>query len=407
MRVLILSQYYHPEPIPKPSELADELIRRGHEVSVLTGLPNYPTGKLAAGYRLVPWKRELLEGARVLRVFELPYHGGATLGRFANYGSFLVASSIGSLALGPVDAVYVWHPPLTVGLTASWIRGLRGIPYLYDVQDVWPDEAILAGAMRDGRVAQLLRRIERSVYGRASHIIVSTRGARENLLAKGIHPEKVTLVPNWIFGGPLQVPAPEQVSDARSSLAVDGRFTVTFAGNVGVVQALDTVLVAAQRLLSRNDIAFRIIGDGSDMRRLQTLAKRLSLTNLVFVGRRPATEMPRLLAASDALLVHLRRGPLEDLALPTKTLTYLAAARPLIVAAGGAAAELARDAEAGIVVPAEDPDALVAAVERLAATPLREREAMGERGRRYVAEHFSREHIVDAIERLLIGIAAE
>jgi len=406
MRILILSQYYDPEPIPKPAELAEELVRRGHVVSVLTGLPNYPTGRLFAGYSLGSHKRETIRGVPVLRVFEIPYHSGSFVGRFVNYGSFMLAASAAAPAIPRPDVVYAWHPPLTVGVAAWALRAFKGCPFVYDVQDVWPDEAIFAGAMREGLVAKALRVLETAVYRRASHIVVATRGARNNLLAKGVPEAKVSVVPNWIFGDGLLVPELADVENARALLASNGAFTVTFAGNTGVVQGLETLLEVARLLLPRPDIAFRVVGDGSDLPRLRNLAEKLELTNLRFLGRRPASQMPAILAASDALLVLLRSGPLTDLALPTKTLAYLASARPVLVAAGGAAEELVRECDAGVSVPAGDPQALAAAVRRLAGMSPEERELMGRRGREWVALRFTREQLVDRLETLLINAAS-
>jgi colanic acid biosynthesis glycosyl transferase WcaI len=405
VRILVLSQYYDPEPIPKPSELAEELAMRGHEVSVLTGLPNYPTGRLANGYRLQPHKRETIRGIPVLRVFEVPYHSGSSVGRFLNYGSFMVAAAAAAPVITRPDVVYVWHPPLTVGVAAWAIRLLRGSPFLYDVQDIWPDEALLAGMMRKGLMSRALGVLEKAVYRRASHVVVATPGARNNLLAKGVPEDKVSVVPNWIFGDGLALPAPADVESARGSLEANGAFTVTFAGNTGLLQGLDTMLQAARILAHRSDIVFRVVGDGSDLPRLKKLARNLELHNLRFLGRRPASEMPAILAASDALLVVLRSGPLTELALPTKTLAYLASARPVLVAAGGAAEQLVRECDAGRSVPPDDPQALAEAIQYLAAMTPEARELMGRRGRDWVSRRFTREQLVDRLETLLLRAA--
>ena len=401
----MLSQYYEPEPIPKPAELAEELLRRGHDVSVLTGLPNYPTGRLYSGYGLRAYKRERIRGVPVLRVFEVPYHSGSSLGRFLNYGSFMLAATAAAPAIKKPDVVYVWHPPLTVGVTAWALRVLKGCPFVYDVQDVWPDEAIFAGMMREGVVSKVLRVLETAVYKRASHIVVATEGARNNLVAKGVPDKKVTVVPNWIFGNGLDLPATADVERARSLLGADGAFTVTFAGNTGLLQGLETMLDAANLLLRRTDIVFRVVGDGSDLPRLRKLATKLRLTNLRFLGRLPASQMPAVLAASDALLVVLRAGPLADLALPTKTLAYLASGRPVLAAAGGSAEALVRECAAGLAIQPGDAAGLAAAIEKLVAMSSEERDAMGQRGRDWVARRFTREQLVDRLETLLLEAA--
>ena len=198
MRVLVLAQYYDPVPVPKPGEVARWLAARGHEVSVLTGLPNYPTGVLMSGYRLTGWQKETREGVSVRRVFELPYHGRSAFGRMLNYGSFMAAGSVAALFMRRPAVVYAWHPPLTVGVIAAVFASVRKAPFVYDVQDVWPDSALMSGMLREGAMTSVLRRLERFVYSRAAHLLVVTEGAKENLIAKGAPAEKISVVPHWV-----------------------------------------------------------------------------------------------------------------------------------------------------------------------------------------------------------------
>ncbi len=198
MRILVLSQYYKPEPIPKPVELAQALRSRGHDVTVITGFPNYPDGKLYKGYRLRPMKREVLDGVPVIRTYEYPYHGKQALGRILNYCSFMISALLGSFFAPKLDAIYVWHPPLTIGVTAWMIARLRGIPFVYDVQDIWPESAILSGMLQPGRLVNCMAWLESFVYRRANHIFVVTEGARNNLISKSIDPRKISAMPHWI-----------------------------------------------------------------------------------------------------------------------------------------------------------------------------------------------------------------
>jgi colanic acid biosynthesis glycosyl transferase WcaI len=407
VRVLILSQYYRPEPVLKPSELAEELVRRGHEVQVLTGIPNYPTGALAEGYRLRPIRRESLGGVPVTRVFEIPYHGGSAAGRIANYVSFMLAAIIAVPFVARPDVIYVWHPPLTLGVPASILGRIYGAPFVYDVQDIWPDEAIMSGILKEGRVAEVLRWLERFVYRRADHLIVITEAARTNLLAKGVPTEKISVLPHWIYKDLSLVTNEEHRGRGRQLLQVKDEFVVTFAGNIGYLQKLETLLSAAAELRDRPLITFRIIGDGAERPRLEALARRMNLSNVTFMGARPIAQMPDLLAASDALLVHLRAGPMTDLVLPAKTLAYLLAARPLIVAMTGAAAELVKECGAGLVIPPEDPAALARAVLELFALPAPDRAAMGTRGQRCAETRFSREALIGRHEELLERVASK
>jgi colanic acid biosynthesis glycosyl transferase WcaI len=407
MRVLILSQYYTPEPIPKPVELAAELRARGHEVSVITGLPNYPSGDLYPGYRLGLLQREVIDGVPVVRTFEFPYHGTRALGRILNYVSFMCSAPLGCLRTSSFDVVYVWHPPLTVGVAAWLIGRWRGVPFVYDVQDIWPESALLAGMMREGVLVRALRRMERFVYRRAHHLLVVTEGARRNLLAKGVPPDRVSVMPHWVDDD-LFAPVGADVAEReRTAHGWDGRFVVVFAGNLGLVQGLDTVIAAAEQLPRHSPVTICLIGDGADRPRLETMVAERRLERRVqFIDRQPSHRMPPLFAAADALLVHLRHSDLSNLIIPTKTLAYLAAGKPIVMAMQGAAAEIVESSGAGIVVTPENAEALAAAIERLRSLPAEARAIMGERGRKYLAAQFAKREVIPKYEALLQHAAA-
>jgi colanic acid biosynthesis glycosyl transferase WcaI len=402
MRVLIVAQYYAPEPVPKPSEIAEELTRRGHSVTVLTGLPNYPSGVLASGYKLTPRFDEVIAGVPVTRVFEYPYHGRSAIRRTANYLSFTLAAAAAAYAVPRPDIMYVFLPPPTLGVSAWVIGALRHAPFVCDVQDIWPDEAIMSGILREGVFASALRAVERFVYAKASHVLVATDGARTNLLKKGVPEVKVSVLSHWypMNDDPAAHP-PEFIALGRRELRASEQFVVTFAGNLGILQGLSTVLDAAERLRSRRDIAFRFVGDGLDRPRLEGIVAERKLDNVLFLDRRPPAEVAPLLAASDCLLVHAVPGPLQEIAVPTKTLAYLAAGRPVIAAMDGPTAAIIREADAGVTSPPGDPVALAGAIERLTALPAAELAAMGARGRRFVAERFDKRSVIDRLEAIL------
>jgi colanic acid biosynthesis glycosyl transferase WcaI len=400
VRVLVLAQWYSPDPLPKPHEIAEDLAQRGHHVTVITGLPNYPSGSLAPGYRLVPWMRETIRGIPVIRVFELPYRGRSVTRRGLDHLSFSAAAAIAGLAVPRPDIVYTFLPPPTLGMSAALIRA-RGAPFVADVQDIWPDEAIMAGLLREGLAASAVRWVERYVYARASHLLVPTTGARNNLMGKGVPAGKITVMPHWYPGEAVVDPAKVDLRAARSDLAAGDRFTVTFAGNLGILQGLSTVLEAAEILRARDDIAFRFIGDGADRRRLEEVADRRGLANVRFLSRRTQAEVAPLLAASDCLLVHAAPGPLNHLILPTKALAYLAAGRPVIAAMEGATAELVEEAGAGTTTAPGDAKGLADAIVLMAGLPEAARAEMGSRGRRFALEHFDKRRIMDRIEEVL------
>jgi len=402
MRVLILSQYYAPEPIPKPVELARELSRRGHEITVLTGFPNYPTGRLYPGYRLAPMRREILDGIPIIRTFEFPYHGRHAAGRILNYGTFMLSAVLGACAAPRCDVVYVWHPPLSIGVAAWIVSCLGRIPFVYDVQDIWPESVVLSGVLHDGHFARALSRLERFVYARARRILVVTDGARDNLIAKGVPPEKVRVMSHWVDETLFAATDSGIRERIRSEYGWGDRFVVLFAGNLGLVQGLDTVLEAAQGLGPNSSTLIVLMGDGTERERLQTRAQGLGVTSRVqFVPRQPAARMPDFMAASDVLLVHLQGSPLCEYVIPTKTFSYLAAGRPILLAMDGPAARLVRDAGAGLIVPPESPQLMTAAIREFEAMTNQARETMGELGRTYLARHFAKQKVIPEYEALL------
>ena len=401
-RVLILTIYHDPEPIPKTGELARELRRRGHEVTVVTAFPHYPSGDLYPGYRLAPWRWETRQGIRILRTFIFPYHGRRGSLRILNYLSWMVSSIQAAWLTPPCDVIYVWHPPLTVGVSAWIIAKLKGVRFVYDVQDLWPESALASGLLRPGRLVDALYRLADWVYARAPRILVVSEAAAAHLRRRGVDAAKITVAPHWVDTAAFDRPP---LRDVRAERGWSSRFVVMFAGNLGMVQGLETVIEAAALLRDRPDVLFVLVGDGSDRARLEAMVATRQLPNVHFAGRHPADEMPDFFRAADALMVHLRPSEIADHAVPTKILSYMAAARPVIGATSGAAADLIRAADAGLVCAPGDPPALAAAVERMAELSIEQRFALGANGREYLHAHFDKQSVIDGYERTLTEVA--
>lgn len=404
MRILILTIYHDPEPIPKTGELARALRERGHDVTVVTAFPHYPDGHLYPGYRLRPWTWETRDGVPVLRTYIYPYHGTRALLRIVNYLSWMI-SGVSAAWLAPrCDVIYVWHPPLTVGVTAWILSLLKRAPFVYDVQDLWPESALTSGLLRPGRLVAMLHRLARWVYGRADRILVVSGATARYLEERGVDPAKIRIARHWVDEAIFDTG--RSTRNIRAELDLGHRFVAMFAGNLGLVQGLDTLLDAAA-LLRDEPMTFVFVGDGSDRARLEARARGLGLSNVRFAGRHPATAMPDFFRAADALLVHLRPSTIAAYAVPTKMLAYLAAGRPIVCAVPGAAAELAHAAGAGPVIPPGDPQALAHALRQLAAMSTAERDTLGARGRAYLREHFNRSRVIGEYEAILRETAAE
>ncbi|MBI5302892.1 MAG: glycosyltransferase family 4 protein [Chloroflexi bacterium] len=404
MRILVLSQWYPPEPDTRIHLLAKTLVARGHQVTAITGFPNYPSGHLYPGYS-IRWRQwEIRDGVQVLRVPLYPNHNQSSIKRIANYASFaLSASFLGAAWCGPADVMWVYHPPLTIGLPAWCISRLRRIPFVYEIQDLWPETLAATGMFRSRRGMALVDRFARGVYARASAITVISPGFKRNLIAKGVPADKIHVIPNWA-DEELYYPVPRDETLAHE-YGLLGKFNIIYGGNLGAAQSLDNVLNAATLLNDLPDTQFVLVGDGVEEERLQRAVRERDIRNVRLIGRQPAEKMAQFFAWADALLVHLRRDPLFEITIPGKTIAYLACGRPILGAIAGDAAEMIRNAQAGIICAPEDPAALARAVRQLHAMPHTQREAMGQSGRRAFLDHYTRTVLIGRYEELFTQIA--
>lgn len=400
MRILLLTQWFDPESCFKGLAFARELKRHGHDVAVLTGFPNYPGGKIYSGYKVRLWQRETMDGIAVLRVPLYPSHDRSSLGRILNYLSFAVAAAIGIFSLPRPDVVYVYSPPPTAALGAVLLRAIRRVPFVLDVQDMWPDTLGATGMVNEGTLIACIRWWLRRIYRRAARITVLSQGFKTLLTTRGIAADRITVIPNWSIEPPFAAAGPPQRDDPD-------RFDVVYAGNLGPGQAVEVVLDAARTLREHAPhVRFLIAGDGVDAARLRADVTAKRLDNILFLGRLPSADMPALFADASALLVHLRDELIFTVTIPSKTQAYLQAGKPILIGVRGDAAELVRNAGAGIAFEPGNGDALAAAVLELASLPKEKRIAMGEAGAAYYRRHLSLEvgaaAFLRVFERVLI-----
>ncbi len=387
IRVLLLTQWFDPEPTFKGLVFARELVRQGFEVEVLTGFPNYPGGKVYRGYSIKPLQREVMNGVQVTRVALYPNHGQSAIKRVFNYLSFAASALVyGLLVAKRADVVYAYHPPLTVGITASLIRLFRRIPVVYDIQDMWPDTLRATGMLNNPRALNVVEAVCQWVYKRVDHIVVLSPGFKRLLTQRGVPAAKVEVIYNWADEASLATP----LGVLPSSFPGPERFRIVFAGNMGKAQAMDAVLDAAALLQARaSKVCFVLLGGGVEVNRLKTRAAELQLNNVVFLPPVPMAEVGTLLHAADALLVHLRKDPLFQITIPSKTQAYMAVGKPLLMAVNGDAADLIRQSGGGVVAESENAESLAAAAEDLQRLGLAERQAMGHRAQAYYRDHLS------------------
>jgi colanic acid biosynthesis glycosyl transferase WcaI len=405
MKILLLTQWFDPEPCFKGLALARQLARRGDTVEILTGFPNYPDGEVYPGYRIRPWQADRIEGFRVWRVALYPSHDRSALRRSINYVSFALASAIlGPFLVRRPDVIYVYHPPGTIGFPALFLRWWFSVPIVYDVQDLWPDTIAATGMVSNRTVLSVLDRLCRFVYRHADQLVVLSPGFRRALIDRGVAENRIQVIYNWAPEDALTAPVRALSSYKKRT----DEFRVVFAGTMGFAQALDTVLeTAAQCAVRVPRVRFVFVGGGVDRSRLEIEARRRRLDNVEFISRQPPSAMRAIFDQADALLVHLKDDPLFAVTIPGKTQAYLAAGRPLIMAVRGDAARLVERANAGVLAEPEDPTSITAAVEKLASLSPEDRERMGAAGRAFYERELAIDVAVDQFRDLFLRLTRE
>jgi colanic acid biosynthesis glycosyl transferase WcaI len=387
VRILLLTQWFNPEPAIKGLIFAKELLKRGFDVEVATGFPNYPGGKLYPGYKIQWLKRDVVDGVQVTRLPLYPSHSQNALGRILNYVSFAFSALLyGFLMDRRPDVIYAYHPPLTVGIAASLIRLFKRVPLVYDIQDIWPDSLRATGMVNNYYLLDIVGGICKMVYRSVDHIVVLSPGLKKMLINRGIHEKKIDVIYNWCDQAAMNNPHGIEQNEFPGS----NRFTIVFAGNMGKAQALEAVLDAAEIVNTKaQDIFFVFIGSGVEVEHLKSLAHAKKLHNVRFLQAVPMTEIGAYLCKADALLVHLRKDPLFAATIPSKTQAYMAAGKPLLMAVDGDAAKLVKDADCGVVAESENPESIADAAMKLFSLSPSERNKMGDCGKKYYESHLS------------------
>ena len=394
MRIAFLTHYFHPEVGAAQTrilELAQELARRGHEVTILTGFPNYPDGKIPRQYAHRAFQVKRCGDLRVVRTLIYPAPNRGFARRLLNHLSFALSAVPASLALGRTEALIVETPPLLTAIAGVAVARLSRAPMLLNVADLWPDAAIQLGALRNQTAVRVARRIERFAYRHADLIAVPTPGLVRQLIGRGERPERVVLVPHGV----------DMARFASLSPSAPIRGRVVYAGTIGLGHAMGTLIEAARMLEERGcEMELLIAGDGAERHALEERVRDWGLRGVTFAGRIPRDELAELLATAELTVATQRDLPLLADALSTKVLEYMAAGKPVVAAVSGWTAEIVENADAGVVTAPERPAPLADAIAEVLANPERAR-ALGVNGRRYVSEHLTRLAAVEQMEQAL------
>ena len=402
MRILIVTQYFWPENF-RINDMAVAMKERGHEVTVFTGMPNYPEGKLFKGYHWFWPRKQNYNGVKVYRVPIIPRGKGRHWELVLNYLSFVFFAcllfpfySIGKR----FDAILTFQTtPITVALPAILLKKLKRAPLFLWVQDLWPESLAAVGAVKSPHLLAWVSKLVKFIYNHCDKILMQSRAFAGHIKTLGQLNEKLAYLPNWAenYYQPL---APEQVDEKIRSEFPSG-FSILFAGNLGVAQSLESILSSANTLRGYSDIHWVIVGEGRQREWFISEIIKQDLSDKVhWLGSRSPELMPQYFACADVLLVTLRRDPIFALTIPSKLQSYLACGRPIVAAIDGEGARVIDESGAGIAVPAEDHESLSNAILELYQESSDRREKRGARGYRYYHDQFARDTLLTLLERL-------
>jgi len=397
-------------PAARAVELARHWVKMGQDVTVLTGFPNHPTGFVPPEWRSRMRRcvyRETVDGVKVVRTWLLPFPNRKAYERMLNYSSFCVSAALSGLSIERPDVVIATSPQLLVGLSGWWISRWKRSPLVFEVRDLWPESLAAVGAGVEGSVLhRTLGAVAGFLYRKASQIAVVTPAFQTHLIQHWAIPaKKLSIVEN---GVETDLFSPANVdSNLRKELGAEGRFLVCYVGTMGMAHGLDTVIEAAKQLRTAlPEAMLLLVGEGADKERIRALAESEGLSNLRFVDQQARERIPAFINASDVCLVLLKKTELFKTVIPTKMLEFMSCGRPVILGVDGQARQIVEDAQGGIVIEPENADALVSAIQRLADDP-KLRQQLGDSGRAYIVERYSRRKTAELYLDVLRSVLAE
>ena len=392
MRILVVCQHYWPEPYRLP-DICEELVKRGHQVKVITDIPNYPMGAIYEGYKKGKQRDQERNGVAIHRCFTIPRKTGA-LYRFLNYYSYAISSTLWAKRTKEIfDVVFTNQTsPVMMSCAAIAYGRKHNKKVVMYTQDLWP-ACLQAGGIRKGSlIDRIFHWVSGRVYRSVDKIMISSKGFRQYLVEEHRVPtERIEYLPQHA----------EDIFAKGAAAKQHEGINLVFAGNIGVAQSVETIILAAEALKDNDQIKWHIVGDGIDLERCKALAASKGLNSVVFHGRKPLQEMPEYYAMADAMLLTLMDDPDISCTLPGKVQTYMAAGKPILCAANGEVQDVVREAQCGYAVNAGDWQGLAKCVGQF--IQHRGKIPFGDNARRYYDEHFSKETVIGKLENELLN----
>ena len=408
MKILYVTQYFPPDKGAaqmRAWEMVRNLTRLGHKVTVVTEFPNHPLGIIPKEYKFRFFAREVYRGVEVIRTYVKASPKKDFISRMVFYLSFMLTSIVAAVKLKrPYDLVYATSSPLFVGLSGFIISRAKGIKFVFEVRDLWPDAAAAVGQLRSRLLIRLAGLIEKLCYVRSNRLVVVTKGCYRHLLHKNVDPEKVEIVYN---GANIEMFRPtEDRRRLRKKYGWEGKFTVLYAGNFGLIHGMNSLTEAVKKLADEDNIRFIFIGEGPMKSEVLRLQEKYQLANLEVLSDVRGEKIVDYFNLADVCLVSAKRHHLSRVLLPVKMFDAWACGKPIILSVDGEAREHLEKAEAGIWVEPEDSKGIANAVKYLFDNP-ESCEVYGSNGRKYVEKHFSRKVQAEKLEKILLEVCNE
>lgn len=399
MKILLVTQYFWPENF-KINAVATDLKNRGHDIVILTGLPNYPGGKIYPGYSFFKSRSEYWNGIKIYRARLIPRSKGGGVRLLLNYFSFAFFASLKVFSINQTfDKILVYEPsPVTVGIPAIFGKRVFKAEIYFWVQDLWPESLTDAGGVRNRLVLGLTEKLTRYIYRHSKVILIQSEAFRNYIEKQGVAPGKIRYFPNTTEAFYKVEPV---INSYKNKFPAG--FNILFAGNIGEAQSFETLLEAAALLKKEGySVYWNIFGEGRQRKYYEQKVANLNLQdNFIFHGSFPSEEMPKYFACADALLVSLKKSKIFSLTIPSKVQSYLACGKPIIASIDGEGARIIQEAKAGFTSPAEDKRELYHSVLKVYNMGDDERNAMGVNARNYFEGEFNSRMLIDNLEKIL------